>query len=377
MEKIIKKIFVILFITILFIFMIGTLLNNEKISETERRKLATYPRITINSLFSKTYYDKLTEAFKDQLFKRDKLIEGYFLFNFQHYFGDVAIGNNKQLYSATSDIYSPYYYEELKQVTYLTNKVANNTKAKFIYLSIPRKDAYMTKDLPKNYNSSLEIYNKQVNTVQENLDQNIIFIDALEVFQNSGIYNCYYSNDHHITPRCAYLLYEEINKYTEVESYDLEKTFTIKKTIVNGAYNRQLGQKIKPDKEDLYLIPKYKINYIRYENDKISNKKVYGKGMSYEDAYMEGDFAYTKIITNNKNNKKILFVGSSYTNILEALAVPSYEKILSIDYRHNKSKRSINDYVEENDIDYVIFIPSQSTNAFSISQIKTHLGMKE
>ena len=62
---------------------------------------------------------------------------------------------------------------------------------------------------------------------------------------------------------------------------------------------------------------------------------------------------------------------------MEALAVPSYEKILSIDYRHNKSKKSINDYVEENDIDYVIFIPSQSTNAFSISQIKTQLGMKE
>ncbi len=96
--------------------------------------------------------------------------------------------------------------------------------------------------------------------------------------------------------------------------------------------------------------------------------------MTYEDAYMEGDSAYTKIITNNSNGKKILFVGSSYTNILEALAVPSYSEVLSIDYRHNKSKKSISDYVKENDIDYIVFVPSQSTNAFSISQIKTHLG---
>lgn len=374
MEKIIKKIFMTTFILIIFIFMIGTLLNNETISETERRKLATYPKVSIKNLISKKYYDKLTDAFKDQLFLRNRLIEGYFLFNFQHYFGDVVIGNNKQLYSASTDIYSDYYYEELKQVTDITNEVANNINAKFIYLSIPRKDAYMRKDLPKNYNSSVEIYNRQVKTVKENLNENIIFIDALEVFENNNIYNCYYSNDHHITPRCAYLLYDEINKYTGVESYKLEDEFTIKKTIVNGAYNRQLGQKIKSDKEDLYLIPKHNIEYTRYENNKISNKKVYGKGITYEDAYMEGDTAYTKVVTNNKNNKKILFVGSSYTNILEALAVPSYEEMLSIDYRHNKSKKSISEYVDENSIDYVIFIPAQSTNSFSISQIQTHLG---
>lgn len=374
MEKIIKKIFMTTFILIIFIFMIGTLLNNETISETERRKLATYPKVSIKNLISKKYYDKLTDAFKDQLFLRNRLIEGYFLFNFQHYFGDVVIGNNKQLYSASTDIYSDYYYEELKQVTDITNEVANNINAKFIYLSIPRKDAYMRKDLPKNYNSSVEIYNRQVKTVKENLNENIIFIDALEVFENNNIYNCYYSNDHHITPRCAYLLYDEINKYTGVESYKLEDEFTIKKTIVNGAYNRQLGQKIKSDKEDLYLIPKHNIEYTRYENNKTSNKKVYGKGITYEDAYMEGDTAYTKVVTNNKNNKKILFVGSSYTNILEALAVPSYEEMLSIDYRHNKSKKSISEYVDENSIDYVIFIPAQSTNSFSISQIQTHLG---
>ena len=374
MEKIIKKIFMTTFILIIFIFMIGTLLNNETISETERRKLATYPKVSIKNLISKKYYDKLTDAFKDQLFLRNRLIEGYFLFNFQHYFGDVVIGNNKQLYSASTDIYSDYYYEELKQVTDITNEVANNINAKFIYLSIPRKDAYMRKDLPKNYNSSVEIYNRQVKTVKEKLNENIIFIDALEVFENNNIYNCYYSNDHHITPRCAYLLYDEINKYTGVESYKLEDEFTIKKTIVNGAYNRQLGQKIKSDKEDLYLIPKHNIEYTRYENNKISNKKVYGKGITYEDAYMEGDTAYTKVVTNNKNNKKILFVGSSYTNILEALAVPSYEEMLSIDYRHNKSKKSISEYVDENSIDYVIFIPAQSTNSFSISQIQTHLG---
>lgn len=377
MEKIIKKVFIAVFLLIIGFFMIGTLTKNDRISTLERRNLATFPKFSIEKLLTKEYYTDLTEAFKDQLAFRNHLIKGYFLFNFQRYFGDAVIGSNKQLYSASTDIYDENYYNSLRNATENVNQIANNINAKFIYLSIPRKDAYMTKDLPKNYNSSLDIYKRQTKEVKSVLNEDIIFIDALEVFQNSNIYNCYYSNDHHINVKGAYLLYKEINRYTGTNSYDLEDTFKVKKTIVNGAYNRQLGQKVKSDEEELYLVPKININYTRYENDKISKKKVYGKGNTYEDAFMEGDNAYTKIITNNNNYKRILFVGSSYTNILEALSVPSYKEVVSIDYRHNKTGKTIKDYVNENNIDYVVFVPSQSTNAFSINQIYIHLGLKK
>ncbi len=370
----IKKVFIFLFFIVLFFFMIITITNNKTYSSAERRKLSTFPKFSITKLFTAKYYDDLTSAFSDQLAFRKYLVKGYFLFNFQHYYGDAVIGKNKQLYGPSQKELSNNYYNNLAKTTKEVNKIANETSAKFIYLSIPRKDAYMTNELPKNYNSSLSIYQKQVSIVKENLDQNIIFIDAYDVFKNSNIYNCYYSNDHHITPRCAYLLYNEINKYTNVSSYDLENEFNIKQTIVNGGYNRQLGQTVKSPLEDLYLVPKNNINYTRYENNELSNKQVFGKGHSYEDAYMEGDMAYTVIKTDNINSKRIMFVGSSYTNILEALAVPSYNTIVGIDYRHNKENKSINDYVIENNIDYVVFVPAQSNNAFSISKIKLHLG---
>lgn len=373
MENKIKKLFVTVFFIILGIFMIFTLFNNNEYSSDERRELTTFPKFTISNMTSKKYYNQLTEAFKDQLFMRSYLVKGYFLFNLQRYFGNVVKGSNNQLYSPVMYI-NGHYYNDLKNVTETINEKANSTNARFIYLSIPRKDAYMQKDLPKNYNSSINIYKNQVEVTKNNLNDNVIFIDALDVFNKSGIYNCYYSNDHHITPRCAYLLVNEINNITGTNTYDLESVFTIKKAIVNGSYNRQLGQTVKSDPEELYVVPKIYINYTRYENNKISNKKVFGKGTSYESAYMEGDMAYTKIVTNNPNNKKIMYVGSSYTNILEALSVPSYNTIVGIDYRHNKTGKTINDYVLENDIEYVVFIPSQSTNAFPINDIKLHLG---
>lgn len=374
MENKIKKIFVTVFAIILLFFMIMTLSNNKRYSFAERRDLVTFPKLNIQSIISKDFYDRLTDAFSDQLALRKYLVKGYFLFNFQRYYGDAVKGSNNQLYSPSQTIPNDSYYKNLESVLQKVNKESEIINAKFIFLSIPRKDAYMRDDLPKNYNSSYDIYQKQVDVARKALNNEIIFIDAYDVFNENNIYNCYYSNDHHITPRCAYLLINEINKYTGVDTYSLENTFDIKQTIVNGAYNRQLGQTVKSIPEDLYIVPKISINYVRYENNKLSNKKVYGIGNSYEDAYMEGDNSYTKIVTNNKNNKRIMYVGSSYTNILEALSVPSYELVSSVDYRHNKTGKSINDYVIENNIDYVVFVPAQSNNAFSISRLKLHLG---
>jgi hypothetical protein len=48
--------------------------------------------------------------------------------------------------------------------------------------------------------------------------------------------------------------------------------------------------------------------------------------------------------------------------------------MVSIDYRHNNTGKSIVDYVKEHDIDYVIFICSQSDNPLKISSIKQQLG---
>ena len=53
----------------------------------------------------------------------------------------------------------------------------------------------MIKDLPSNYNSSKEVYEKQVRIARDNLGKDIIFIDAYEVFKNNNQYYCYYCFD--------------------------------------------------------------------------------------------------------------------------------------------------------------------------------------
>ena len=111
MENRIKKLFVFIFMTVLVLFMIVTLSNDKTYSSVERRKLVTFPKLSINSILSKKYYETLTSAFNDQLAFRKYLVKGYFLFNFQRYFGDAVKGSNNQLYSPSEIIPTKSYYK--------------------------------------------------------------------------------------------------------------------------------------------------------------------------------------------------------------------------------------------------------------------------
>lgn len=378
--KKIRIIFLAIFTVTLFIVFGFTITNDNKLSEVENRELQTFPTFSLNEVYKTSYYKKLSDAFNDQLMLRKKLVKGYFMFQvkFQHYIDNVVIGKDKQLFSSiqkTKDLNQ--YEKELLESAKLINDISSGMDAKFIFLSIPRKDAVMKDYLPKTYTSSDEIYKFGSSVLKKNLSSNIKYIDAYELFEKqTNEKKLYYENDHHINIKGGDLLYKCICDITGVESYNIEDRFIIKKQQVSGAFNKQIGQSITPHFEELTLIPKDEIKYTRYENDKVSNTAIYGKNSSYASAFMGGDMAYTRVETHRDNLPNIMYVGSSFTNILESLSVPSYNRILSVDYRKNNTKNSIKDYVEKYDIDYVVFIPSQSNDALSSNEIKLHLGLK-
>ena len=133
-EKIIKSIFISIFLIIIFFFMITTIFNNEKVSETERRNLTTFPKFSFKNLLANNYYDTLTTAFNDQLEFRDYLVKGYFLFQFQRYYGDVVEGKNGELYTASQ-----------KEVMIWTNKIPEIIRGYVRNLYLERPNYYLNK----------------------------------------------------------------------------------------------------------------------------------------------------------------------------------------------------------------------------------------
>ncbi|MBQ7726773.1 MAG: hypothetical protein IJT66_06485 [Clostridia bacterium] len=378
--KTIKILFCGLFFLIITSFGVLTVFRNEPYGDLEKRELQTFPAFKAASLTEETYFQTLTAAFSDQLPFRNQLIEAYYLFWFQHYYGDVAEGKNGQLYAAHQTV-SKGYYQSLAEVTRLVNEEAQavtEAGARFVWLSVPRKDAVMTDDLPDAYISSKEIYKKSLKTVKENLSDKVLLLDAAEVFSSAPEIVPYFSTDHHLTPRGGYLLYGQIWKALYGETLPVfDERYEVEKVIVNGAFNRQIGQKVRAAAEELTITPKTPVPNERTDNGKKSTLPLFGTGNDYEAAFMGGDQALTAVETHRSGKPRLLFVGSSFTNVLEAMAVADCDGMVSVDYRHNTSGVSVAQLVREYRIDAVIFVPSQSTNAFSVSKIRQHIGKGE
>lgn len=388
-ERIIQICFCAVVISIISLMGILTLMNNNKRSAKEGRELTTFPKITIKNLMKEEFYTNYTNAFADQLAFREDLIKGYYLVNLQKYTGDVIKGEEDQLFLSPLIIENKEsYIKKLKNIIKKDmNSVAKEVTdagSKFIFISIPRKDVIMEKYLPNSYIKGTKDYIEYVDIIRKNISSNVEFIDSYEVFKKhqDEYYDVYYQTDHHLNIRGSYYIFEQIismvNKdQNKIKIGKLEDEYTIESRIINGSYNRKIGQSVAGKNEELVLVPKNSnITYTRLDSGKKVNTPILGKGNTYASAYMGDDFAETVVETNNDNTPNILFVGSSYTNALESLSVYKFNKVVAIDYRHNKTGKSIADYVKEHDIDYTIFICAQSTSSLSVSSIKEHLGLK-
>ena len=385
-EKTIQIIFCTLFILIIFVMGFLTIINDDEISVKEGRVLEQFPEVTYGGIINTSYFNSLTNAFADQLAFREDLIKIYYLANFQRYTGDVVKGKDNELFLSPQIIQNETkYLANLENVTKNSiNKVAEEVvkeDSKFIFLSIPRKDVLMEEYLPSTYINGTELYLKSINKVKESASKDVEIIDSYEILKGK-VKNPFYKTDHHMNIRGAYALFENLIERVNKDGYKiqigkLEDEYDITKQVINGAYNRKIGQSVKAGEEELNLTYKGKsVKIVRYENGKLSDIPILGKENTYASAYMGNDMAETVIETDNDKAPNILFVGSSYTNILESLSVYKFNKVVSIDYRHNTTGKSIADYVKEHDIDYTIFICSQSTGASNISSIKQHLGIK-
>lgn len=385
--KIIKITFCTLVIAVISVIGLKTVLNNEKMSYKEGRKLKTFPKLTLKAIKKDTYFNDLTDAFADQLEYREEFIKYYYLLNMQRYVGGVVEGKDNVLFLSPLIVRNKEHYKEkLKQLSQneISNIAKNVTKlgAKFIFLSIPRKDVVMNKYLPSTYISGVEDYIESIDILKENVSKEVIVIDAYDIFKINNTYDVFYKTDHHLNIRGAYELFEELIKLINKDGYNiqvksLEEEYEIKSQVINGSYNRKIGQKINAGLEELTLVPKNnKVKYTRWDDSKLVNTPVFGTDNTYASAYMGKDVAETVIKTNIQDAPNILYVGSSFTNILEALSVYKFNTMVSVDYRHNTTGKSIEDYVKEYNIDYVVFMPSQQNNALSITIMKEHLGLK-
>lgn len=381
--KKIKYVFVASFIIFISVMGLATIDNKVEKSMTEGRTLTQFPDLEYTKLKEADYFATVGNAFSDQIASREQMIRKYYDYAVNSFgmkeVGTVSVGKENNLFSQPELIDDEKAYEKMViQCAKLINRQAEKiTKAGsvFIYINYPKKDVVMKDYLPNYYPDSSKDYEKYIKIMREHLSDNIIFVDAYEIFSESGSQEYYYKTDHHVNIRGQQLIYEKLmgivkEKYPNVKVTSLDD-YKIREKVVDGSFNRKIGYAVSAGKEELSIKPKFELEYKRN-----SKAPIFGKGDTYASAFMGGDYAETEVETELKDAPSVVFSGSSYTNSLESLSVASFSSMTSFDYRYNNSGKNLVQQVRERKPDYVVYIPNQSDLHFVYETFKLHFGIK-
>ena len=119
------------------------------------------------------------------------------------YAGSVSIGKDNQLFEQPQVIndYAAFDREVKKLAKVVNREAAKITKngAKFLFINYPRKDVGAKQYLPSYYPDSTKDYQRYIRILRQELSDDVIFIDANELFQKyDGDGLLYYKTDHHV-----------------------------------------------------------------------------------------------------------------------------------------------------------------------------------
>ena len=343
--------------TIIPLFLINIIKEDTDISISERRKLATMPKVTTKSLLDGTFFKKIDSYVTDQFIERDAFRKIKIAIELS------TKGEYNNLY-----LYDDYIIEEIfplnsNSINNLTNKINYikntylNNNSNIYYTIIPDKNYFVNKG-----NLKLD-YNKLQNMMKNNLTN----LNYINIFDKLTIDN-YYKTDTHWKQED---LFNVANTIANQMNFDITNNNVINNvTTFKGSLASRLS--ITKDIDTIKTISNSStLNSSVYNYETKKYTKIYDydkiKSLDKYDIYLSGASSIIDIVNPSSNNDKELIVfRDSYGSSLIPLLVDGYKKITVIDIRY-VSSRILNNYIKFSNQD-VLFMYSVLTinNSFSM-----------
>lgn len=358
MKEKVKNIFVIaVFLVIIFGFTIANLIaKDNETSNSERRKLKQFPKISAKNLFEGKIPDEIEEYAMDQFVLRDEIrsIKTFVKLDL------LRQKDNNDLFYLNGSIYKMQYPLNKKSVENTAEKI-NAIYNKYLgsnfnvyYSIVPDKNYFLGKNtmyLNIDYKSLEEI-------MKEKVDKNIKYIDI----KDNLCMNSYYKTDTHWKQQDILEVRDKIAK--EMNFKDRINTDLIKKEYGEfyGTLYGQLGKKMKPDKIEYLtnsiLEEATTYNYETKKESKIYDEQKAEKAMDKYDLFLSGSTPLIEIRNESATTQKELIIfRDSFGSSLAPLFTEAYKKIILIDTRYMPADL-IEEYIEFNDNQDVLFVYS-------------------
>lgn len=337
---------VVFLVIILGFFVINLIAKDKEISESERRKLEVFPKISFSKILSGTFSDTFEKYGADQFAFRNtfRTIKTNFHLN---------ILNQKDsdgYFMEDNIIYKNNYPLNEKSVINVTNQIKDikesylNETNNIYYTIIPDKNYFLNGS-----SDYLKIdYEKLENIMNDNL-KDIKYIDLFDTLTIDD----YYKTDTHWKQENLLKVAEELGK--EMNFY-VDTAYMIEsKGDFYGVYYGQMALGGAPD--ELKCINNEEINNAKvYEINNSEPKTVYNEeglySMDKYTYYLYGSVPLLKIENDlSKEDKKLIIFRDSFGSSLTPLLISGYKEIYIVDTRYI-SKKLLGDYInfENSDI---------------------------
>lgn len=337
----------IVFLVIIFgFFTINIISKDKEMSESERRKLAEFPEISISKLTSGNFSDKFENYGVDQFAFRDnfRTIKTSFHLNI------LRQKDSNGYFVKDGIIYKQQYPLNEKSVINVVNQIKDiqqmylNEKNKIYYSIIPDKNYF----LPDSTDYLKMDYKKLEQIMNENL-QDLQYINLFDTLTIDD----YYRTDTHWKQenilKVAEKLGKEMNFYVDT-NVDIKS-----KGDFYGVFYGQMALGGKPD--ELKYVENEEINNGKvHELNKEEENPIYNEnGINSLDKYTYYLYGSVPLLTIKndlaQNDKHLVIFRDSFGSSLTPLLISGYSQIDVVDTRYI-SKKLLKDYVnfENSDI---------------------------
>ncbi|WP_288221131.1 DHHW family protein [uncultured Clostridium sp.] len=347
-----------IFILMLFIFVIANIITDDKeFSEIENRNLQNKPKIT-----SENYVEKFNSYVSDQFFSREKFISLKSRVDIilgKNKINDVYIGKDNQLYE---DFKIKSKDDLLNKVDVINEFKKQNNDLNVKFILAPTATSIINDKLPKDAPVDDEI--EYIKKVEENLIDDIEFIEVYDELKKYKSDYIYYKTDHHWTTDGAYIAYDAFCKSAGIEA---KKKEDFEQIVASNDFYGSLSSKIglfglNKDELKLYIPNNLNVivNYVteqKKETSLFSSKKLESKD-KYQ-VFLDGNYPLIEIENDKNVDKKILIIKDSYANNFVPFLSENYGKIYLIDLRYYTD--SLRDFIKNNNIEEVLLLYNVNT----------------
>ena len=315
-----NKIITILFITIIFGILVGSIfLKDIEISNFERRKLASFPKI------SEDFSEDLDEYLLDQFPFRNSLINLNSIIN-RKLLNKI---DNNDVYVIENNIIEKNYPLNEKNCTGFINKINKIIdecdKNRVFYSVIPDKSYFLEGD------KYLKLdYSKMYEILKSNIKADYIDITNLLELDD------YYKTDIHWKQEN---LDKVVNKIIQSLGKEYKKQDYVGKEYKDfyGASYSKAGLDLPADNLkylDTEYFNKVEVNHLEYGKKQIYDEEKLTNLDSY-DVFLSGASSYIEIKNDNiEDNSSLILFRDSFASSIAPLLIPYYNNIKIVDLRY-------------------------------------------